>query len=61
MPIGEIRWLASWACAGGHYRGGNQVRRQVCGQGKELGTLEPGKFADVIVVSGNLLASIEAM
>ncbi len=33
----------------------------VCGHGKELGTLESGKLADLIVVDGNPLTDIEAM
>ncbi|UCH64127.1 MAG: amidohydrolase family protein [Fidelibacterota bacterium] len=33
----------------------------VCGQRKTLGTLEPGKLADVIVVAGDPLQDIQAM
>jgi imidazolonepropionase-like amidohydrolase len=33
----------------------------VCGQGSELGTLETGKLADLIVVKGNPLEDINAM
>lgn len=33
----------------------------ICGQGSELGTLEPGKLADVIVVDGDPLEDIHAM
>ncbi len=33
----------------------------VCGHGDELGTLEPGKLADLIVVDGNPLNEVEAM
>ena len=33
----------------------------VCGQGEELGTLEPGRLADIIVVQGNPLDDIAAM
>jgi imidazolonepropionase-like amidohydrolase len=32
---------------------------EVCGVGPELGTVEPGKLADLIVVGGNPLADIE--
>ncbi len=34
---------------------------RVCGHGDELGTLEPGKLADVIVVAGEPLVNIETM
>jgi imidazolonepropionase-like amidohydrolase len=33
----------------------------VCGQGDTLGTLEPGKLADVIIVDGDPLADLDAM
>jgi imidazolonepropionase-like amidohydrolase len=33
----------------------------VCGHGDELGTLEPGKVADVIVLDGNPLEDFQAM
>ncbi len=33
---------------------------RVCGHGDELGTLEPGKLADVIVVAGDPLVNIDA-
>ncbi len=38
-----------------------QYAAWVCGHGNELGTLEPGKLADVIVVDGDPLANVEAM
>jgi len=33
----------------------------VCGQGDALGTLEPGKLADVIIIDGDPLSDLEAM
>ncbi len=33
----------------------------VCGHGDELGTLEPGRLADVIVVDGDPLQGLRAM
>ncbi|UCC73917.1 MAG: amidohydrolase family protein [Gemmatimonadota bacterium] len=33
----------------------------VCGQGDRLGTLEPGKLADIIIVDGNPLTDLDAM
>jgi imidazolonepropionase-like amidohydrolase len=32
---------------------------ELCGVGPELGTVEPGKLADLIVVAGNPLTDIE--
>jgi imidazolonepropionase-like amidohydrolase len=40
---------------------GTQNAARVCGHGQELGTLEPGKLADVIIVEGNPLEDMEAM
>ena len=40
---------------------GTKHAAYVSGHGHELGTLEPGKLADMIVVAGNPLADIEAM
>jgi imidazolonepropionase-like amidohydrolase len=33
----------------------------VCGHGNELGTLEVGKLADLIIIDGNPLIDIEGM
>src|SRR5262249_2028535 len=35
-----------------------RVNAQIIGRGRELGTIEPGKLADVIVVKGNPLFDI---
>jgi imidazolonepropionase-like amidohydrolase len=40
---------------------GTKHAAYVCGQGDELGTLEKGKLADLIVVDGNTLEDINAM
>ena len=40
---------------------GTRNSAYVCGHGDELGTLQAGKLADVIVVNGNPLDDIEAM
>jgi len=34
---------------------------QVCGKGDELGSLEAGKLADIIIVDGDPLADLTAM
>ena len=38
-----------------------RVNAQIIGKGRELGTIEPGKRADVIVVKGNPLFDIAAL
>ena len=38
-----------------------RVNAQIIGKGRELGTIEPGKRADVIVVRGNPLFDIAAL
>jgi imidazolonepropionase-like amidohydrolase len=38
-----------------------RVNAQIIGKGRELGTIEPGKIADVIVVGGNPLFDITAL
>ena len=38
-----------------------RVNAEILGKGKELGTIEPGKLADVIVVRGNPLFDVTAL
>lgn len=38
-----------------------RVNAEILGQADELGTVEPGKFADIIIVDGNPLADIGAL
>ena len=38
-----------------------KTNAEILGQFDELGTLEPGKLADIIVVDGNPLADIDAL
>jgi enamidase len=40
---------------------GTRNAAMVCGQRERLGTLEPGKLADVIIVDGDPLTDLEAM
>jgi imidazolonepropionase-like amidohydrolase len=40
---------------------GTSQAATVCGHGEDLGTLEVGKIADLIVVDGNPLTDIEVM
>jgi imidazolonepropionase-like amidohydrolase len=37
------------------------VNAQIIGKARELGTIEPGKLADIIVVKGNPLFDIVAL
>ena len=62
MPIGEMNRLAQAGLSSMEIiEAGTKFAAQVCGHGNELGTLEPGKLADVIVVNGDPLANIEIM
>jgi imidazolonepropionase-like amidohydrolase len=62
MPIREMqRLLAAGLTPMEIIQAGTQHAAQVCGHGNELGTLEPGKLADVIVVNGDPLTDIGAM
>src|SRR5262249_34300668 len=38
-----------------------RINAQILGRGNDLGTLEPGKLADIIVVNGNPLVNIFAL
>jgi imidazolonepropionase-like amidohydrolase len=62
MPLPEMELLlAAGLTPMDVIRAGTQHAAWVCGHGDELGTLEPGKLADLIVVDGDPLADIEAM
>jgi imidazolonepropionase-like amidohydrolase len=62
MPLREMRLLlAAGLTPMEVIQAGTRHAAYVCGHGGELGTLEPGKLADVIVVDGDPLADLEAM
>jgi len=62
MPLAEMRRLLTIGMTPLEViRASTQTAARVCGQGDTLGTLEPGKLADVIVVKGNPLNDIEAL
>jgi imidazolonepropionase-like amidohydrolase len=42
-------------------RSATQIGAQILGRGHELGTLEPGKLADVLVVDGDVLTDIRLL
>ncbi len=59
MPMPEIQWMAQAGMTPLQIVvAATRNAAQVCGLGSELGTLEPGKTADVLVVNGDPLADL---
>jgi len=62
MPLREMKLLiAAGLTPLEVIEAGTRTAAYVCGHGDELGTLQAGKLADVIVVNGNPLENIDAM
>ena len=62
MPLREMKLLLAAGLAPLEViEAGTRNAAYVCGHGDELGTLQAGKLADVIVVNGNPLDDIGAM
>jgi imidazolonepropionase-like amidohydrolase len=62
MPLREMQLLlASGLTPMDVIEAGTRNAARVCGHGDELGTLEPDKLADVIIVDGDPLVDIEAL
>jgi imidazolonepropionase-like amidohydrolase len=62
MPIGEMEMLlAAGLTPMEILEAGTRHSAAACGQGDELGTLDPGKLADVVVVDGDPLEDITLM
>jgi enamidase len=62
MPIREMQLLLQAGLSPMEVIGAStRHAAQISGHGDELGTLEPGKLADVIIVHGNPLNNLEAM
>lgn len=62
MPVGETEMLlAAGLTPMEVIEAGTRHSAYACGHGDELGTLEPGKLADVIVVEGDPLEDLQAM
>jgi imidazolonepropionase-like amidohydrolase len=62
MPLREMQLLlAAGLTPMEVIQAGTRHAAYVCGHSDELGTLEPGKLADVIVVDGDPLVEMEAM
>lgn len=62
MPVGEMEMLlAAGLTPMDVIEAGTRISANICGHGDELGTLEPGKLADVIVVDGDPLEDMQVM
>lgn len=62
MPLTEMKLLlAAGLTPLEVIEAGTRHAAFVCGQGGTLGTLEPGKLADLIIVDGDPLSDLEAM
>ena len=62
MPIREMEFLLRAGLTPMQViEAGTRHAATVCGHGSELGTLEPGKLADLIIVDGDPLADIKVM
>ncbi len=62
MPMPEIEWMAQAGMTSLQIVvAATRNAARVCGLASELGTLEPGKTADVLVVNGNPLADLTTL
>lgn len=62
MPIREILWMqAAGLTPMQIIVAATKQAAHVCNLEKELGTLEPGKIADILVVNGNPLDNLQAL
>jgi imidazolonepropionase-like amidohydrolase len=62
MPLGEMQLLAEAGLTPMEIiQAATKYAAVACGHGEELGTLEPRKLADVIVVEGNPLTDLAAL
>ncbi len=62
MPVGEMEMLlAAGLTPMDVIEASTRVSAYACGHGDELGTLEPNKLADVIVVDGDPLENLQVM
>jgi imidazolonepropionase-like amidohydrolase len=59
MPMKEIRWMHEAGMSPSDIIiSATKNPAEVCGLGSELGTLEPGKIADILVIDGNPLKDL---
>jgi len=62
MPLAEMRRMLSAGLTPMQVLvASTKTAAHVCGHGHELGTLEPGKLADVIITDGNPLLELDAL
>lgn len=62
LPLRELAWMAASGMTPKEIiLAGTRNAARVCGRERDLGTLEPGKVADVLVVEGDPLADIGAL
>jgi imidazolonepropionase-like amidohydrolase len=62
MPVREMELLLAAGLSPLEViEAGTRHAAQVCGQGSELGTLQPGKLADIIIVDGNPLEDMTVL
>jgi imidazolonepropionase-like amidohydrolase len=61
--LGEIKLLVDYGGFSpmGAIEAGTRIAARVLGLGKELGTIEEGKLADLVMVEGNPLEDITAL
>ena len=52
FDLGVLLWLASWL--------DRSDSSKVCGQDERIGTIEPGKLADLAVIGGNPLQDLRS-
>lgn len=62
LPLGEMELLRQAGLTPMQVlQAGTRLAAEACGQGRKLGTVEPGKLADLIVVAGDPLADLHAL
>lgn len=62
MPIKEINWMNEAGMSPMDIIiSATKNAAEVCGLGNELGTLEPGKIADILIVEGNPLEDLSSL
>jgi len=59
MPLKEMQWMQEAGMSPSEIIiAATRNAAEVCGLGQELGTLEPGKIADILVIDGDPLQDL---